>query len=363
MASLVALVACPFDGVLAGMVGAGLGIEAICLYLGLSRAALDASLIRLGLRTPHDRPLRKPGARGWSVLDTMRLIAWRVAGIHPATIGERLGRSPNAVRAKARRLGIAAPDRKALRRADPATLVDPTSGFGFPDASPANATAAESALCGTAAGSVSFRTESGDAGNVVLRAPFPPGDVPVSVAVRRGKTARKPTAQGELQLLRIIPGGEPTPPPPALTWTPATDLVAPTAPIPAPAPPPATRGEPASRAKPELAWIAQGYFGRQNYRQTALEVGISESALASFYDRIDLPRDLDRRKFGDTCDQALAKVNLAKSGYEMAVCSRSQRFFCRHRSDRASVRCNRETRRAEGKISEYEKYQSARICL
>ncbi len=56
--SLVAAVVCPFDRVLAGMVGAGFGIAAICLYLDLTRAALDLSLARLGLRTPHDRPLR-----------------------------------------------------------------------------------------------------------------------------------------------------------------------------------------------------------------------------------------------------------------------------------------------------------------
>ena len=53
----------PFDAVLAGMVAAGHGIEAICLYLDLSRAALDYHLVRLGLRTPHDRPQRKPGPR------------------------------------------------------------------------------------------------------------------------------------------------------------------------------------------------------------------------------------------------------------------------------------------------------------
>jgi hypothetical protein len=38
------------------------------------------------------------------VLDTVRLIAWRIAGVHPEVIGLRLGRSANAVRAKARRL-------------------------------------------------------------------------------------------------------------------------------------------------------------------------------------------------------------------------------------------------------------------
>jgi hypothetical protein len=103
----------PFDAVLAGMVATGHGIEAICLYLDLSRRALDHHLVRLGLRTPHDRPRRKLGPRGWSEIDTRRLIAWRVGGIHPETIGQR---SANAVRAKARRLGLPRPDRKSLRR-------------------------------------------------------------------------------------------------------------------------------------------------------------------------------------------------------------------------------------------------------
>src|SRR5947207_13736975 len=65
----------PFDAILAGMVAAGQGIGAICLYLDLSRAALDDHLVRLGLRTPHVRPLRRPGHRRWAVIDTRRLIA------------------------------------------------------------------------------------------------------------------------------------------------------------------------------------------------------------------------------------------------------------------------------------------------
>ena len=120
--SLAAAVVFPFDRVLTGMVAAGQGIEALCRYLGLSRAALDHNLIRLGLRTPHDRPLRRPGPKGWSVLDTMRVIFWRSIGIHPETIGLRLGRSATAVRAKSRRLGVPTPDPEILHRVDPADL-------------------------------------------------------------------------------------------------------------------------------------------------------------------------------------------------------------------------------------------------
>src|SRR6266446_710246 len=77
-AAAAAVAGFPFDEVLAGMVAASQGIQAICLYLNLTRAALDDHLVRLGLRTPPDRPLRKLGPRGWSELDTRRLIAWRV---------------------------------------------------------------------------------------------------------------------------------------------------------------------------------------------------------------------------------------------------------------------------------------------
>jgi hypothetical protein len=74
----------PFlDAQLRGMVAAGQGTQAICLYLGLARIALDDHLARLGLPTPHGRPPRSGGKRPWSLRDTIRLIAWRMAGVHP----------------------------------------------------------------------------------------------------------------------------------------------------------------------------------------------------------------------------------------------------------------------------------------
>src|SRR6516162_8665095 len=164
------------------MVAAGQGIHAICLYLGLTRAVLDEHLVRLGLRTPHERPLRRPGPRGWSVLDTIRLIAWRVAGIHPEAIAQRLGRSANAVRAKARRLGLPRPDRKALRRVDPARLQDPVPGFGIQavacEALPQPMSPTD--VCGTSAGPVSVRVGDDAAGIVDLRAPRPGNELPAA---------------------------------------------------------------------------------------------------------------------------------------------------------------------------------------
>jgi hypothetical protein len=106
----------PFDKVLVGMVGAGLGAEALCRFLGLTRSGLDEHIVRLNLNTPADKALRRPSANGWSIHDTQKLIAWRCVGVHPEVIGARLStrRSASAVRAKARRLGLGAPPRKAL---------------------------------------------------------------------------------------------------------------------------------------------------------------------------------------------------------------------------------------------------------
>src|SRR6516165_900673 len=202
----------PFDAVLAGMVAAGHGIEAICLYLDLSRAALDDHLVRLGLRTPHDRPLRKLGPRGWSEIDTRRLIAWRVCGIHPETIGQRLGRSANAVRAKARRLGLPRPDRKALQRVDPATLEDPVPGFGVSretaDREPLPRSLSPSVVCGTSAGSVSVRVGDGAPGMADLGARLPTSEPPSAARVCHGEVNGQSGGRSELPLFPVVPEAE-----------------------------------------------------------------------------------------------------------------------------------------------------------
>jgi DNA-binding CsgD family transcriptional regulator len=108
----------PLDHVLVGMVAAGLGVEALCLYLGLSRDALFMRIVALDLRTPHDRPLRKPsGKTPWTGSDVHQLIAWWVEGLTGVAIAEQLGRSPGAVYSKARRLGLPRRQRKLLCRA------------------------------------------------------------------------------------------------------------------------------------------------------------------------------------------------------------------------------------------------------
>jgi hypothetical protein len=110
----VAAAVAPVDYVLAGMVAAGLGAQAISLYLGMARTVLCERLAELVLPAPHDRPLRRAGGKNpWTTEDVRQLIAWWVAGIHVRSIAAGLGRSRSAIYAKRRRLGL--PDRERKR--------------------------------------------------------------------------------------------------------------------------------------------------------------------------------------------------------------------------------------------------------
>jgi hypothetical protein len=373
--SLVAATVFPFDRLLAGMVAAGQGIEAICLYLGLTRAALDDGLARLGLPTPHDRPLRKPGPRGWSVLDTIRLIAWRVAGVHPETIGQRLGRSPAAVRAKARRLGVPTPDRKALRRLDPATLVDPLPGFAALGPSSVETrppSPAPTEVCGTAAGPAWTRPGTSPHPVDILR-PVEPAAAPRAEA--RSKTRRGPAAQREVPLFRGLPAaGRPVSAP----ASPNLDLPASPVAVPASAPAPVDP-DPAERAAGDLAWIGRlrkieaneeavlilsmRYFGGQHWKKIAEAAGATAGRIRTALTRIWLPRDYDRSKFYNTYSPDQARATVRGCTYELIRDTTSGQFFWRDRKDRRTVTTSRETRRAKGMIGEYERYRSQLITL
>ena len=213
----VATVRTSFDRLLAGMIAAGQGLEAICLYLGLTQAAVFANVVRLGLKSPSDRPYRRPGPRGWSVLDTTRLIVWRLAGVHPETIGQRLGRSANAVRAKARRLGVPAPPRSSLRRLDPHSLANPELAvFRELERTFEESRAQDPVdLCGRAAGPVSIRGGADrPAPAAALAHPTPAPSAPAAAApdgattgrtIRaRGRGLERPPGQRELPLLHIV---------------------------------------------------------------------------------------------------------------------------------------------------------------
>lgn len=105
----------PLDHVLAGMLAAGLGVEALCVYLDLARQALFERILALGLALPHDRPLRRRGGKwGWTDDDVRLLIELWVDGLHARSIAQRLGRSPGGIWSKARRLGLPRRCRKHL---------------------------------------------------------------------------------------------------------------------------------------------------------------------------------------------------------------------------------------------------------
>jgi hypothetical protein len=365
----------PFDAILAGMVAAGQGIEAICLYLDLSRAALDDHLVRLGLRTPHDRPLRKLGPRGWSEIDTRRLIAWRVRGIHPETIGQRLGRSANAVRAKARRLGIPRPDRKSLQRVDPARLTDPGPGIAF--AAPTEEAGAPPqsppAACGAAAGIVAVRpSEPADGISSLSPTALLPSPAASSAS---GDSA---SAEGEAPLVRVVPDKSLTAKPGVLLASRPSILVR----------PPiggceywreiGERPEEVGRLLKDLGWIANlrwlrlngvavlamglRSMGGQHWRRIAADAGLTSGCARTELSRSLLPRDFDRRKFGPSWDAECAFATLEFSGYELAE-DEQGRFFWRHRRDRRNVHCSRKQREEIGAEDGSERRKSQEITL
>jgi hypothetical protein len=365
----------PFDAVLAGMVAAGHGIEAICLYLDLSRAALDYHLVRLGLRTPHDRALRKPGPRGWSEIDTRRLIAWRVCGIHPETIGQRLGRSANAVRAKARRLGLPRPERKSLQRVDPARLKDPGPGIAFA-ASTEEAEAPPqslSAACGAATGVGAVPPgQPADGISSIRPATLLPSPIASSTS------GDGPNAQGELRLVRGVP---------AKSRPAKADMLLASRPWNLVRPPLGNceywkeigeRPEDVGRLLEDLGWIANlrslrlngvavlamglRSMGGQHWRGIATDARLTSGCARTELSRSLLPRDFDRRKFGPSWDVECAFATLEFSGYELAE-DEQGRFFWRHRRDRRNVHCSRKQREEIGAEDGSERRQSQQITL
>ncbi len=367
--TLAATVVFPFDRVLAGMVAAGHGIEAICLYLGLTRTVLLEHVVRLGLATPHDRPMRKSGARGWSVLDTMRLIAWRVAGVHPDTIGARLGRSANAVRAKARRLGLPVSDRKTLRKLAPGTLEEPVAGFGFSDLSQtprsdAPAPASPASLCGRAAGQVSV---GGSLGRTEIAPPCEPKPNRESAKrpQPRPRRARPAEGQRELQMFRVVRNPEPVPAPvpmqqPAPVSQPRAPVVRPVVPVP---------GREEDVDFNDLTWLAHlknpvknrlavwtfGLlrFGGLHWRSIAERIGRTPRATSSLLHRCDVPRDPDRSKFASAFDKEVALANLEEFGFEVRLDEPKRQYFWRCRGDRAKPTRNRKSRLEMGAEEPY----------
>jgi len=361
--SLTAAAIFPFDQVLAGMVAAGQSIQALCLFLDLTRSALDEHLVRLGLATPHDRPLRQSGRHPWSVLDTVRLIAWRIAGVHPEVIGLRLGRSANAVRAKARRLGIQAPGRKALHKPDSATLTDPMPGFGFGRPCGPPCQASPEAACGRAAGPVSVPGAPDDVAVIAfpigspIEAPQPSPEPPAhpvaepapqqvaGVAPSRPRRLRScPEGQRELSLFGVTGGADK-----------ARHCQQPEAVV---APPPAI---PATEAdvdlNGDLTWIGTIHrpltnrvvvwvcgmlmLGGLHWKQAARRVGMTPEVFRTVRTRCAIPVDYNRQKLTNVFNEAIARATCERSGYVVKQCIKtgnngggSGKWFWVHKDDR-----------------------------
>ena len=347
--SLAAVVLFPFDDVLRGMVAAGQGIEALCLFLGLSRSLLDDHLVRLGLAVPHDRPMRKAGARGWSVLDTIRLIAWRIAGVHPEIIGERLGRSAGAVRSKGRRLGLRAPARKLLHKPDSKSLRDPEPGFGCRSAAQSPVLATPEAACGRVAGVITYRGHeaaesfsqpaNGSTGGKVVA--FFSGSIgqrelPLFGVV--GGTDSQPAKQDLKQNRRKIAKVGPQTPDFFIPMTEAeVDFTA------------DLRWIGKTRLKLTnklIVWICgMLMMGGLTYQEAAKRVGMKEGAYRTFRTNCSIPVDEDRRKFGDIFDESCARATLAKSGYVLQHCKTASEtpdgrgdWFWVHKTDVKKIR-------------------------
>jgi hypothetical protein len=321
--SLAAVVLFPFDDVLGGMVAAGQGIQAICNFLQLTRFQLDDHLARLGLATPHNRPMRKVGRNPWSVWDVIRLIFWRSSGVHPEVIGKKLNRSAGAVRAKWRRLGQKAPPRKLLHKPDPAILRDPEPGVGWQKTDSAIHGPLLS-TCGRIAGLVTWRSLEDAKGSLPL------GD---ATGVEPANTFEGAVRQPEFALLGLVGGTDHQSSKPGslkngrqiakLVREPVKLVL------------PKTEAEVDFNA--DLTWIGKIrrpltnkvavwvcgmlLIGGLHYTEAAKRAGMTAAAFRTFRTRSAIPVDDDRRKFGKLFDEQIARETLAYSGYKLRECA------------------------------------------
>ncbi len=97
-----------WDSTLAGMVAKGHGIEALCLFLDVLEVDLLARVVALNLYTPHNGAVRRTNRvrNAWQIGEIRQLIGLWELNLSTQYISTKLGRSPGAIRAKARWLGL-----------------------------------------------------------------------------------------------------------------------------------------------------------------------------------------------------------------------------------------------------------------
>ena len=376
--AIAAAVVCPFDSVLTGMIRAGLGVEAICAYLGMSRAIFDYNLIRLDLPTPHDRPRRRGGRRPWSDDEVRCAIYWRRIGVHPESIGLSFHRSTSAVRNKLYRLGVPAPDRRKLHKVDPATLKHIAPDLGFPvppEQQVSSATTNSGGMSHTVFAIVPAATETGRA-------------VQTIVLTEKGARTRRDggaPGQSELTLLRDVPSRKAKPAnvlDVAVVDTPREQNREALLPV-CKTTDDGGRGEariigPADLIEqyrvagkvryPDtndayLKWLTLLYLGGMHYRAMAAYLGRTPSAVQAILYRMQIPRDTDRAKFGRTCDLECAVARMNQWNFELVRCRANpdlpddkRPLFWRRKNDSGN-RKRRCARLKNNEIDEYSKYK------
>ena len=325
----------PFDKVLCGMVAAGLCIDALCAFLGLTRALLDTHVVRLGLRTPHDA-VYKERARGWSLQDTQRLIAWRAVGVHPEVIGDNLAqkRSANAVRAKCRRLGLSSPPRRELFRPDSSQLADPKLGFAYP--TPSSDSVSPVDACGRPAGPIQSAFQSALVPAEIAHVE----PAPSAKRVRSSRGVTRPAGQRELPFHGVVAGADfkrlkaqpsapatPKPTIPAtiadvdlsnLTWL-------------------AHVARPLSH-EPSVWAIGMLMMAGLHYQAAATLTGRTAASVRTLRTRMGVPVDLDRAKQTGDFDLSVARRTHEENGYIIRRSSveGGHRFFWIHKNDRST---------------------------
>ncbi len=372
--AIAAAIVCPFDGVLSGMIQAGLGMDAICAYLGLSRATLGYNLLRLDLPTPHDRPRRKGGRRAWTDEELRCAIYWRSLGVHPESIGLVSARSANAVRSKMRRIGVPPPDRRTLHKVDTATLDRTQPSFAFP-------LAPDECPRGQA-----IDPQLG--GNVVTIVPAGQKDVsPASPTAPTKKASRKGRkvvpGQRDLTLLSIVPASKPEPvASPEVTTATADAEKTPEAPIAACE---ASGGHENPRVlgpaglidhykvvgsvrlpdtnKAFLTWMTLLYLGGMHYKAIASYLGRTPSSVQATLYRMQIPRDTNRSRFSWTCDLECAVAQMKAWNFDLFDCRANPElaegkrpWFWRRKGDAAN-RKRRCSRLKNNELDEWSKYK------
>ena len=337
-------IAFPFDRVLCGMVAAGLCIDALCAFLGLSRALLDGHIERLELQTPNDKPYRVR-VRGWSVVDTQRLIAWRAVGVHPDVIGENLTskRSANAVRAKCRRLGIPAPVRGDMFRPDATQLTDPEPGFGFPTQTDETSSPADN--CGRSAGPIQTKLRLPNTADAVEATPS-------SKHSRSPRSTPRPPGQRELPLMGVVAGAD------CQRVKPELAKAAPGRKL---APIPSTIADVdlsdlswlslvkhPCRHEPSVWVIGMLMMAGLHYEAAASLTCRTASSIRTLRTRMGVPVDRDRKKQTDSFDLNVARQTHDENGYiiRKAVIQSDPRYFWVSKNDRSTrlppTHCKRE---------------------